>query len=203
MFGDLSLLIDAIMLVGGSLSEHPKRIGAPRLTIARGKAHWPQLFWLLTLLHRHGLRMRLRGVRRDHLAQLVFTSGASPLLADSFNRWHDAPGVAATPEMIQISADTMAIWLANAVACSTAAESSEIIRLSAPRLAEFPALYLQEQAASFGIATDVQPTSAGYFRLIVPAASRRDALGFLHKRVPPCVWQTELLPSSPDIDLAA
>ena len=175
------------MLAGAMLARPRPESSLVSLTICRSQEHWPQLYWLLTLFHRHSLRLRLRSCSTSDTPRLIFVTDPSPLLLASLERWYSRTGRATTPEEIEITPDALAVWLVESVARWRTANSIAI-RLVAPRLEEFPALYLQEQIAAIGLDTEIATHNSGYFALRIAPENTAAALAWLAPRVPECVW---------------
>ncbi len=187
-FVNLYHLIDAAMLFGAMLEPQSLASRSVRMVAGRAQTQWSTLYWLLTVMHRHGVRMSLCVGGRTIPDKLAFATHASVFYFPAFERWY--PGFATTgrcqavtPGDLQIDQSTLIVWLADAMAKSSRRDKA--VRLMAPRMTLQIAKSLSAQVKALGWTSSVEPTATYY---AIKLQDKRKAQRWLSGHVPPSVW---------------
>lgn len=201
-FDNLYTLLDAVLLVGGWLEPTDRDACKLRILVARARSQWPLLYWTITILHRHGISMRLNSGAATIGDKLAFVSPPSRFYKPAFDRWYpswptDRCRRAVTPDDLRLDEPTLAVWLVAGLARPRkffrgrgALSGMEEVRLAAPRLTQSLAQRLSVQVAKLsGWRVEPVPT-ARYWALRLDERDRPAAEAYLAMRgVPPAVWR--------------
>lgn len=138
-FGDLSQMLDAMMLYGATLRRDKAQA---KLVISRSSNQWPTLYWALTVLHNHGIDTKMTNGASTIRSKLTFSTSTNIFYRNAHERWY-RDGRAVTPH-ISLSDESMATWLVDGLARCYLGRSAGL-RLRAPMMSQAVAEDLAEQ----------------------------------------------------------
>ncbi len=180
-----------MMLAGAALTPMRGRTAGRliALCLSRSRPQWPFLAWAVTLAEVHGLRMKLATGNRTVGEKLGYRSAGEVFLRAAYERWYpplDGRRVAVTPPDVDICEQTLAVWIAAALA-RRRCDRAEAIGLRSPCLSEVPAAHISGQIRNLGW-NAMSTTVRGQRVVKLDKAEYGQLLTWLRQWIPEPVW---------------
>lgn len=193
MFADLYELIDAVMLFGATVEPCKTGSSSYRIVVARRQSRWQALYWVIALLHRHGLDLRLKNRTAQTDSKIAYATPGSIFYAPAFHRWYpsfagDGVRRATVPQDVRLTEPMLAVWLVDAMTRKLDGE----LKLAAPRMSERIAAQLARQIRQIG-----WPAKAGkgskYSAIRLAGKHRPAVSAWLDERfgIPAVIWSAD------------